>query len=134
MNCGRLQNGLVRCLEVYKGKLVTLSVCRLCKLPIERGILPEHLRAAIRGIGHNLDADKPTSSEKIKANNVSSNDDFKSGVHASTLPNPAPNASPTGLGDLVASFTKAIGIKPCGGCKKRQAALNRLVPFQHPKP
>jgi pantoate kinase len=35
----------------------------------------------------------------------------------------------TGLGDVVASATKAIGIKPCAGCKKRQGALNKLVPF-----
>jgi pantoate kinase len=35
----------------------------------------------------------------------------------------------TGLGDVVASATKAVGIKPCAGCKKRQATLNKLVPF-----
>lgn len=35
-----------------------------------------------------------------------------------------------GLGDVVASVTKAVGIKPCAGCKKRQQALNRLVPFK----
>jgi hypothetical protein len=29
-----------------------------------------------------------------------------------------------GLGDVVAAVTKAVGIKPCGGCKERQAALN----------
>jgi hypothetical protein len=34
-----------------------------------------------------------------------------------------------GLGDVVAAVTTAVGIKPCGGCKQRQAALNRLVPF-----
>jgi hypothetical protein len=34
-----------------------------------------------------------------------------------------------GLGDVVAAVTTAVGIKPCGGCKERQAALNRLVPF-----
>ena len=36
----------------------------------------------------------------------------------------------TGLGDTIAKATKAIGIKPCGGCKKRQAALNKLVPYK----
>lgn len=35
----------------------------------------------------------------------------------------------TGLGDAIAAVTSAVGIKPCGGCKKRQAALNKLVPF-----
>jgi len=34
-----------------------------------------------------------------------------------------------GLGDVIASATKAVGIKPCGGCKKRQAALNTLLPL-----
>ena len=34
-----------------------------------------------------------------------------------------------GLGDTVAKITTKLGIKPCGGCKKRQAALNKAVPF-----
>ena len=33
-----------------------------------------------------------------------------------------------GIGDTVAAVTTAAGIKPCGGCKKRQAALNRATP------
>jgi len=28
----------------------------------------------------------------------------------------------------VAGATKAVGVKPCGGCAKRQAALNRATP------
>jgi len=36
-----------------------------------------------------------------------------------------------GLGDTIAKATKAVGIKPCGGCKKRQAALNKLVPYKN---
>lgn len=36
----------------------------------------------------------------------------------------------TGLGDVIASATKAVGIKPCAGCQKRQATLNKLVPFK----
>jgi hypothetical protein len=35
-----------------------------------------------------------------------------------------------GLGDVVARVTSAIGIKPCGGCKKRQQKLNELVSFK----
>jgi hypothetical protein len=31
-----------------------------------------------------------------------------------------------GLGEQVASFTKAIGLKPCGGCQGRREALNRM--------
>jgi pantoate kinase len=34
-----------------------------------------------------------------------------------------------GLGDVVAKITGFFGIKPCSGCKKRQRALNKLVPF-----
>ena len=33
-----------------------------------------------------------------------------------------------GLGDAVAAATKSVGIKPCGACKKRQAALNKATP------
>ena len=36
-----------------------------------------------------------------------------------------------GLGDVVAAVTSAVGIRPCGGCKKRQEALNKLVPFNN---
>lgn len=35
-----------------------------------------------------------------------------------------------GLGDTIAKFTEAIGIKPCGGCKERQAKLNEIVPYK----
>lgn len=35
-----------------------------------------------------------------------------------------------GLGDTIAYFTTAIGIKPCGGCKERQEMLNKLVPYR----
>lgn len=35
-----------------------------------------------------------------------------------------------GLGDVVAKVTSAVGVKPCGKCKERQAKLNRLVPFK----
>lgn len=35
----------------------------------------------------------------------------------------------TGLGDVIASATKAVGIKPCEPCRRRQEALNRMVPF-----
>lgn len=35
-----------------------------------------------------------------------------------------------GLGDAVATITTVFGIKPCGGCKERQAAMNAAVPFR----
>jgi hypothetical protein len=34
-----------------------------------------------------------------------------------------------GLGDVIAAATSAVGIKPCGRCKRDQERLNRLVPF-----
>jgi len=34
-----------------------------------------------------------------------------------------------GLGDLIKKTTYAMGIKPCGGCEKRAAALNRWITF-----
>jgi hypothetical protein len=39
-----------------------------------------------------------------------------------------------GLGDVIAAGTKAIGIQPCGGCKERQEALNKMVPFGNSEP
>jgi hypothetical protein len=34
-----------------------------------------------------------------------------------------------GLGDVIKKATYAMGIKPCGGCEKRAAALNRWMTF-----
>jgi hypothetical protein len=34
-----------------------------------------------------------------------------------------------GLGDVIKRATSYIGIKPCGGCERRAAALNRRVIF-----
>lgn len=34
-----------------------------------------------------------------------------------------------GLGDVVKRVTYAIGIKPCGGCERRAAALNGWMHF-----
>jgi hypothetical protein len=33
-----------------------------------------------------------------------------------------------GLGDVVAAGTKVVGVKPCGPCKARQAAMNKATP------
>ena len=41
-----------------------------------------------------------------------------------------PSQPKRGFGDIVATITAAVGIKPCTGCKKRQNALNRLLPFR----
>jgi len=32
-----------------------------------------------------------------------------------------------GLGDAVKKVTAAVGIRPCGGCSRRAAALNRAI-------
>jgi len=34
-----------------------------------------------------------------------------------------------GLGDAIKRVTSAVGIKPCAGCQRRAAALNRYVVF-----
>lgn len=34
-----------------------------------------------------------------------------------------------GLGDVIKRVTSSIGIRPCGGCLKRTAALNRWITF-----
>jgi len=34
-----------------------------------------------------------------------------------------------GLGDAIKRVTYAFGIKPCGGCERRAAALNRWMVF-----
>ena len=33
-----------------------------------------------------------------------------------------------GLGTVIARTTKRLGVTPCSGCKKRQKALDRIVP------
>jgi hypothetical protein len=35
----------------------------------------------------------------------------------------------TGLGDMVKRITYSMGIKPCRGCERRAAALNRWMRF-----
>lgn len=40
------------------------------------------------------------------------------------------NSKSSGLGDTIAKITKSVGIKPCGGCRKRQATLNRIFPYK----
>ena len=34
-----------------------------------------------------------------------------------------------GLGDVIKQATYALGMKPCGGCERRAAALNRWMHF-----
>lgn len=41
---------------------------------------------------------------------------------------PADCPQEAGLGDVVAAGTKAVGVTPCGGCKRRQEAMNKATP------
>lgn len=51
------------------------------------------------------------------------------GVIRQTQENPLPEKS-RGFGDTIAKLTSKIGIKPCGGCKKRQDQLNKILPYK----
>lgn len=35
----------------------------------------------------------------------------------------------SGLGDMIASITTAIGIEPCAACERRKEALNKAFPW-----
>lgn len=39
-----------------------------------------------------------------------------------------------GLGDTIKRATYRVGIKPCAGCERRAAALNRWVTFSRRQP
>jgi hypothetical protein len=39
------------------------------------------------------------------------------------------NDDEIGLGDVIKRATHAFGIKPCGGCERRAATLNRWFSF-----
>ena len=43
---------------------------------------------------------------------------------------PSAKKKSRGLGDTIAKITSAVGIKPCGGCKKRQKKLNKWFPYK----
>jgi hypothetical protein len=39
-----------------------------------------------------------------------------------------------GLGDVIKRATSAVGMRPCGGCDQRAAALNRWLVFSGRRP
>jgi hypothetical protein len=60
------------------------------------------------------------------------------GAHA---PDPRPHrirlpgfvvGEPIGLGDVIKTASSYIGLRPCGGCENRAAALNRWLTFSGP--
>jgi hypothetical protein len=62
-------------------------------------------------------------------------DDEKHSAHEAASPPPAfrlpgfINDHDVGLGDAIKRATSYIGIKPCGGCGRRAAALNQWFVF-----
>jgi hypothetical protein len=36
----------------------------------------------------------------------------------------------SGVGDTIKKVTDKLGIKQCGGCKRRQAILNQMFPYK----
>jgi hypothetical protein len=44
------------------------------------------------------------------------------------------NDEDVGLGEAIKQVTSAIGIRPCGSCERRAAALNRLLVFSGRRP
>lgn len=40
------------------------------------------------------------------------------------------NLKSKGLGDSIKKVTDKLGIKQCGGCKRRQALLNKYFPYK----
>jgi len=49
---------------------------------------------------------------------------------AKSLPAATGKIPSRGVGDTIAKVTTAIGLSPCGGCKNRQEALNKLFPYK----
>jgi hypothetical protein len=48
--------------------------------------------------------------------------------HQARLPGFVADA-PVGLGDVIKRATSSVGLRPCGGCQRRAAALNRWMGF-----
>ena len=50
-------------------------------------------------------------------------------AHKVRLPGFIADDDEIGLGDVIKRTTSYLGIKPCGGCNRRAAALNRWMKF-----
>jgi hypothetical protein len=64
----------------------------------------------------------------VKKQNVAAPDTTRQHPHRVRLPGFLIEDE-IGLGDLIKKTNYAMGIKPCGGCEKRAAALNRWMTF-----
>jgi hypothetical protein len=60
--------------------------------------------------------------------NLAAKDETQSKPYRVRLPGFVANEA-IGLGDVVQRVTYAMGIKPCGGCEQRAAAMNRWMVF-----
>jgi hypothetical protein len=57
-----------------------------------------------------------------------SNRDHPAALHRVRLPGFTAETE-VGLGDVIKRATSAVGIRPCGTCRKRTASLNRYLVF-----
>jgi hypothetical protein len=64
----------------------------------------------------------------MQTENPTTTDKMQSTPHKLRLPGFITDQE-IGLGDLVKRITYVAGIKPCGGCEGRAAALNRWMVF-----
>lgn len=67
-------------------------------------------------------------SENSTVENSTAKDEARSKPYKVRLPGFIADEA-VGLGDVVQRVTYAMGIKPCGGCERRAAALNRRMVF-----
>jgi len=70
---------------------------------------------------------------------VTSNDDPAGGQDSATGPRQIRlpgfvSDKDIGLGDVIKRATSAVGVRPCGGCRKRAEALNRRITFTGRRP
>lgn len=63
-----------------------------------------------------------------EAKNSNVPDESKNSAHRVRLPGFVLDEE-IGLGDIIKRATSYMGIKPCGGCESRAAALNRWMVF-----
>jgi hypothetical protein len=64
----------------------------------------------------------------MQSENPTGKDDAQSRPYRVRLPGFVADEA-IGLGDVVQRMTYAMGIKPCGGCEGRAAAMNRWMVF-----
>jgi len=61
--------------------------------------------------------------------NTDQHDEEQPNPHRVRLPGFIRNEDEIGLGDVVQRAAYSLGIKPCGGCDRRAATMNRWMVF-----